>query len=202
MKIRYTAAVWTLSFFLCACAGHPLTISGTSPETPAENTATSSPAENEFIETAPESSTAETEAISEDYTVILGDLTLALYENRQDFTAKLTEANVSYTYSSGCYIIDKALSAYFENDICVRFRFWNETPQTGRGIHIGDSYAQMTKQYGAPAESYGHPSHVAYRYDFDKGICEFGTSHEPDPPIDHVNVYIPGHLPADYYGPE
>ncbi len=212
MKI-WPAAVLALTLFLSACAGRTPIAGQSSPEISAANDADVSQAGTRTAgEDSPGSESVseppETEPVLSDDTVILGDLTFSLYENRQDFTAKLTGADISYTYSavpgsdsSGSYRIGQALTAYFENDICVRFRFWNEAPQTGRGIRKGDSYAQMTKQYGEPHDQYTlhyKGEYDAYVYSFDDCVCEFGIARTA-PDADsfyNIDVYIPDLFPA------
>ncbi len=154
-----------------------------------------------------------------DYSVRIGDLTVSLYDDKQDVAAKLEEAGLSYyerkfarTDYDSYYMIDESLCVYFNAGSCVRLRFCDEAFQTARGIHRGDSYSQIIEQYG---DSFYHEACIykgrydVYRYSFDGYFCEFGIYSDQDEDaiydenigsIYNVDIYVPGQSPIYDYG--
>lgn len=157
-----------------------------------------------------------------DYSVTIGNLTVSLYEDKQDIQDKLLdETRLSYVEydadsyemidgnraydASTYYDINESLRVYFEHGKCVRLSFQNELPQTARGIHVSDSYSQMTAQYGDSFEKHMYPYkelYSAYRYSFDDYICEFGILEEISDSIQNLDLYIPSQYPIYDYGEE
>ena len=68
-------------------------------------------------DTASDSSEAD-HPVNDDY-VVIEDLAIALYEDKQNITTKLDEADLSYKEYDSYYMIDEALCVYFEDDICA-----------------------------------------------------------------------------------
>ena len=159
----------------------------------------------------------------DDRSVFIGDLTLSLYEVKEDMLAKLKEAGLDYTelkpddpeeakYNS-CYAVDAWMQIYFLDDVCVRLRLigtdfenLSETPQTARGIHPGSTYSQMVEQYGEPYESHKQVGTEVYglcRYSLDDRIsciCEFGIPGEKSDSIYYVDLYDISQFPVYDYG--
>ena len=220
MKTRKMVAIFSLSLLLSACANN--TPSGFDPtsETPPAPSETSNlqPEETSAEESSPEScsTSPEEETVLSDYSVTIGDLTISLYENKQDIMDKLNKTNLSYNikYNAGYvgyneyesyYIIDEALFVYIKDDICVRLSFSNEVPQTARGIHKEDSYSQLIEQYGDSFETHTYADHgiyQIYRYSSNDYICEFGVLPEISDAIINIEIYTPSQYPIYDYGEE
>ena len=220
MKIRKMATVFSLFLLLSACANNNPPSSDSTSETPSapSETSTLQPEETSVAESSPESSSTspEAETVLSDYSVTIGDLTISLYENKQDIMDKLNKTNLSYDikYNAGYvgyneyesyYIIDEALCVYFKDDTCVRLSFINEVPQTAKGIHKDDPYSQVIEQYGDSFEthSYADPGiYQIYRYSSGDYICEFGVLPEISDAIVNINIYTPDQYPLYDYGEE
>lgn len=151
----------------------------------------------------------------------VGDITISLYEDKQDITAKLNEAGLSYheinsdliygedsednkydTY----YAIEKSWCIYFKDGICVRLLLRNEELQMVRGIHINDSASQLIEKYGDSFEKHMYNAHgvySVYRYTFDDCIYEFMIEEEYQEKIWSVDIFVPSLYPIYYnYGDE
>lgn len=140
-----------------------------------------------------------------DNSVVIENLVIALYEDKQIITAKLNEAGLSYKEYDSYYMIDEALCVYFEDDICVRLSFLNEVPQTARGVHKDDSYSQLIEQYGDSFEKHTYADHGiydVYRYSANEYICEFGILPEFSDAICNIEIYSPSQYPIYDYGEE
>ncbi len=156
----------------------------------------------------------------DDSSVMMGDISLSLHENKQDIFAKLDAAGVSYSefqpdnpenakYDS-CYNL-WGMQLYFLNDECVRLRIWNfgsegyEVVQTTRGIHHDSTYAQMVDLYGDSYETHtyaGKETYTIYRYSVSDFICEFGIPGENRDSIYNIDIYVPSQSPIYEYGEE
>lgn len=157
-----------------------------------------------------------------DSSIILGDVSLSIYENKQDILEKLDEAGLDYSehepdypeeaqYDS-YYNVDAWMQIFFLNDVCVRLRVinvvpegWDEVVRTSRGIHPGSTYSQMVELYGDPFETrtYAYKGiYTIYRYSINDCICEFGIPGEDSDSIYNVDIYIPSQSPIYDYGEE
>lgn len=221
MKIRKMAAVFSLFLLLSACTNNNPPSSDPTSETPPapSETSTLQPEETSVAESSPDESSStspEAETVLSDYSVTIGDLTISLYENKQDIMDKLNKTNLSYNikynagyvgyneYESYC-TIDEALNVYFKDDTCVRLSFINEVPQTAKGIHKDDSYSQVIEQYGDSFETHIYADHgiyQIYRYSSSDYICEFGVLPEISDGIENIEIYTPDQYPLYDYGEE
>lgn len=171
-----------------------------------------------------------TEPLPGDYSVLLGNITIALYEDKQDITDKLDESGLNYNeYGSemkyhdsaynkydSYYMIgesplgtdpslwdDASLAVYFEDGRCVRLSLLKEEVQTARGMRKGDPYAQFIEQYGDAFEKNTYAAHGVYdvyRYSYDDHICEFAVLADNPDFIQSVDIYVPNLYPIYDYG--
>lgn len=113
------------------------------------------------------------EQLSGDYAVSTGNMTVALYESKQDITDRLNETGLNYNeydsdtkYSDPAYnkydsyymagesplgtneAQDASLCIYFADGICVRLELLDGETETARGIRKGDSWSGVTEKYG------------------------------------------------------
>lgn len=179
-----------------------------------------------------DSSSSETEQISGDYFISIGDLTISLYESKQEITDKLNEHSHNYNeydsdmkYSDSDYNkydsyymvdesplgtdasqwVDACLWIYFKEGICVRLKSWNEIPETALGIHEDDSYSRLIEQYGDSFEKHTYNAHGVYNvylYSYDDYICEFCIVEAYPDSIYRIDIYVPSLYPVYDYGEE
>ena len=179
-----------------------------------------------------DSNSPETEQVSPGYFISIGNLTMALYEDKQDITDKLNENGLHYNeydydlkYSDAEYNkydsyymvgesplgtdasqwVDAFLYIYFKDGICVRLQSWNEIPETALGIHEGDSYSQLIEQYGDSFEKHTYNAHGVYNvylYSYQDYICEFCIVEAYPDSIYGVDIYVPSLYPVYFYGEE
>ncbi len=148
--------------------------------------------------------------VRNDFSVMIGSLTISLYEDKQDITAKLKETDLKYyecdlfnekydTY----YMIDRSLNAYFKDGICVRLKFLNEVPQTARGIQKGDTRSRLLEQYGDFYKrlnlNYDEGRYDAYRFSFGDYFCEVGIESEYTDSVCNIDIYIKSLSPIYNY---
>lgn len=160
----------------------------------------------------------------DDYSIFIGDLSLSIYESKEDMLAKLEEAgleckefkpdNPEEDKFDSCYNIDAGIQIYFLDEECVRLRVigagledLDEIPQTARGIHPGNTYSQMVEQYGDSYESrkyVGKEIYGLFRYFADDYgyILEFGIPGENRDSIYNIDIYDSSQFPIYDYGEE
>lgn len=187
---------------------------------------------NQIGELFPESDSnlSETEQLSVDYSISIGDLTIALYESKQDITNKLNENSLNYNeydsdmkyegsdynkYDSYYMVgespldtdksqwVDAFLCVYFKDGICVRLESKNEIPETALGIHEDDAYSQLIEQYGDSFEKYTYNAHGVYNvylYSYNDYICEFCILEDYPDSIYGIDIYVPSLYPVYDYG--
>lgn len=182
-------------------------------------------AENSQIdETLPESgsNSSETEPSLDDCSIMIGNISLSINENKQDMLAKLEAAdlvcsefrpdNPEKAKYDSCYNIAGGIQIYFLNDACVRLRMMDseldEAVQTARGIKPGNTYSQMVEQYGDDYETHTYSYkgiYIIYRYSIGDCICEFGMGGkevEDVCDIYNMDIYLPSQSPIYDYGEE
>lgn len=167
-----------------------------------------------------DSSSAEAEQSLDDYSIFIGDISLSIYENKQDMLAKLDEAGLNCREFvpddpeedkfDSCYQIDWGIQIYFLDDVCVHLRVTGAglegldgTPQTARGIHPESTYSQMVEKYGDSYESglyVGTKVYATFRYFVNDCICEFGIPGENSESIYYIDIYDSSQFPIFNYG--
>ena len=173
-------------------------------------------------ETLPESesSSSKTEQSLDDCSIMIGNISLSIYENKHDILAKLDESGWDYSefepddpeeskYDT-CYNIDGWMQMYFLDDECVRLRAIevdgsNRIVQTARGVHPGSTYSQMVDSYGDSYETHtyaGKAVYTIYRYSVNDCVCEFGIQGDDSYSIYNVDIYAPSQAPIYDYGEE
>jgi len=214
------AIIFSLSFFLVACSnGNLKDEESTDKENISEDASTVS---NDFSSEA-SSYSSESEQLINHCSIIIGNLTISLNDNKQDIFSKLDKADLKYSelkssdsenikYDS-FYGVAGWLQIYFLKDECVRLRLissssledLDEIPQTTRGLQPYSSYSQMVEKYGSSYETYsytGKQVYTIYRYSFDNCICEFGIQGENTDTIYNIDIYVPNQYPIYHYGEE
>ncbi len=179
-----------------------------------------------------DSNSPETWQLSGDYSMSIGDLTISLYESKQDITNKLNENSQNYNeydsdmkYSDSDYNkydsyymvgesplcmdasqwVDACLCVYFKDGICVCLESNNEIPGTALGIHEDDSYSQLIEQYEDSFEKHTYNAHGVYNvylYSYKDYICEFCIVKACPDSIYGIDIYVPGLYPVYDYGEE
>ena len=235
-------AVWICAIILTGCletlAGCSITKSmeEVTEQVAAEDSGTKDmQAENiRTDEAIPESGirSSETEQFIRDDSVFIGNLTVALYEEKQDITARLKESGMNYNeydsdmkYQDSSYNqydsyymigesplgtdasrwVDASLCVYFKEGICVRLSLLKEEARTARGIHKDNSYVQLMEQYGDFFEKTTYAAHGrydVYRYSYDDFICEFAILEDHPDSIQSVDIYVSSLSPFCEYGEE
>ncbi|MDE6015011.1 MAG: hypothetical protein K2H41_04805 [Acetatifactor sp.] len=217
-KLRQVMTILVFSLLLTACANKNHVSEETLPDSTPINQVDNSSAS----ESSPKSDnhSAVTDPLLNDDTVTIGDVSLSLSESRQDILAKLEAAGFDYgevqpnspneaSYdlyynAAGC------LQIYFLDDTCVRIRLQKFdssvcNPQAARGLHPGDTYAQMIDLYGDDYETHAYSYkgiYTIYRYSIEDCICEFGIEGENRDSIYNIDIYLPSQLPIYEYGEE
>lgn len=159
----------------------------------------------------------------DDCSIIIGDISLSIYESKQNILAKLDAAGLDYSEAEpdtpelaakidSYYNMGGCIQIYFLNDVCVRLRLLDVSPegsyeiaQTTRGIHPASTYSHMLELYGDSFETHtyaGKERYTIYRYSFSDCICEFGIPGENSDSIYNVDIYVPSQYPIYDYGEE
>ena len=173
-------------------------------------------AEDASAESDSDSSSIEQEL--DDCSIMIGDISLSIYESKQDILTKLDAAGLDYSEAEpdtpelaakidSYYNTGECIQIYFLNDVCVRLRILNigEVAQTARGIHPASTYSHMVELYGDSFETHtyaGKLTYTIYRYSFSDCICEFGIPGENLDSIYNVDIYVPSQYPIYDYGEE
>lgn len=180
-----------------------------------ENSQTSQPS------TEAGSDSSETGQSLDDRSIMIGNISLSVNENKQDIFARLDVAGLDYsefepddpeTVKYGaCYNIDEVpVQMYFLDEVCVRLRAISldcsyGIVQTVRGLQSGSTYSKMVELYGDSYETHayvGKEVYTIYRYSINDFICEFGIPGENRDSIYNIDIYVPSQTPIYDYGEE
>ena len=173
-----------------------------------------------------DSNPPETEQSLDDRSIIIGDISLSINENKQDIFAKLEAAGLDYSefepddpeeakYDVWYNIDEVYVQMYFLDDVCVRLRAISFDSsygivQTARGLQSRgqpsrSTYSQMVELYGDSYETHayaGKEVYKIYRYYISDFICEFGIFGEDRDLIYNIDIYVPSQMPIYDYGEE
>ncbi len=166
------------------------------------------------------SHSSETEPAGDDGSVVIGNMSFSIHENKQDILEKLEEADWVYsafedaeeTKYDSCYCVDSWMQIYFLKEECVRLRMIDavsedlaEAVRTCRGLRPGDTYDRMVDLYGDSFEMHTYIDrgvYTVYRYFATGCVCEFGVPGESTGSVYNVDIYIPNLEPVYDYGEE
>lgn len=158
---------------------------------------------------------------SDDCSIMIGNISLSINENKQVIFAKLDEAGLEYSEFEpddpetakydACYNIDGVpVQIYFLDDVCVRLRAISldcsyGIVQTARGLQSESTYSRMVELYGDSYETHtyaGKEVYTIYCYFINDFICEFGIPGENRDSIYNIDIYVPSQTPIYDYGEE